>query len=166
MAATLVSSAGGSVELPGLVLNDRRDGGHLVVNPPREIWERFELSPSELTQWAFLVAATGQAMIEELPQLRAGCVNYWEAGNWALNDDATPAGRKDPRKHRKVHLHVFGRSPGAVNRDWRWGESPRFPDYCNRLRWAAEFDPLTTAESDAVARRIRALLRDRFGVTA
>ena len=68
----LLQCAGGTVERPRLVLVDRKDGGHLVVNPPREVWERSELSPLELTLWSFLVAATGQSMLEELPQLLAG----------------------------------------------------------------------------------------------
>ena len=77
-----------------LVLVDRSDGGNLIVNPPRDVWERSELTPAELVAWSFLVAATGRAMIDVLPQLEGGCVNYWEAGNWALHHDAEPAGPK------------------------------------------------------------------------
>ena len=28
-------------------MNHRRDGGHLLVNPPREVWERSELTALE-----------------------------------------------------------------------------------------------------------------------
>ena len=164
MASILLRCAGGTLELPALVLNDRKDGGHLVVNPPRPVWERSELSPSELTSWGFLVAASGQAMLEALPQLRSGCVNYWDAGNWALNDAALPEGRKDPRAHRKVHLHIFGRSPEASSGDWRWGEAPRFPEYSRAREWAAGFQPLTAAECDAVTRRAEELLGEKFGM--
>lgn len=41
-------------------------------------------------RWSFLVAATGRAMINALPQLEGGCVNYFDAGNWALHDAAPP----------------------------------------------------------------------------
>ena len=33
-------------------------------------------------------------MIDVLPQLAGGCINYWEAGNWALNDEAEPKGAR------------------------------------------------------------------------
>ena len=52
-------------------------------------------------------------MLDELPQLEGGCIGYWEASNWALNDLAEPRGPKSPREHRRVHMHLFGRSPRA-----------------------------------------------------
>src|SRR5689334_16291033 len=109
---TLLTCAGGTLVLPAanLVLVDRADGGNLVVNPPRTVWERSALAPDELTAWSFLVAAAGQAMLETLPQLDRGCINYWEAGNWALNDAADPPGPKTAPEHRQVHMHLLGRS--------------------------------------------------------
>src|SRR5260370_2950070 len=97
----LLSCEGGTVSLPLMPLNDRQDGGHLVVHPAREVWERSELSPVELTHWSFLVAATGRAMLDALSQLAGGCINYWEAGNWALHDLAAPPGPKNPHEHRR-----------------------------------------------------------------
>ena len=164
VALALVDHAGGSVVLPRLVLCDRRDGGHLVVNPPRPVWERSVLTVDELLAWSLLVAATGQAMLEVLPVLRGGCLNYWEAGNWALNDQAPPPGAKRVRRHRRVHLHVFGRSRDARDPDWRWGESPRFPDFADAARWSARFQPLNDAECAAVAERVRLLLSTRWTV--
>ena len=73
---------------------DRADGGHLIVNPPRDVWEQSELANVEFTHWCILVGAIGRAMIDVLPQLEGGCVNYFEAGNWALNDAAPPKGPK------------------------------------------------------------------------
>ncbi|MGZ5446485.1 MAG: hypothetical protein ACXWLY_31685 [Thermoanaerobaculia bacterium] len=78
---TLFTSSGGSIVLPELVLVDREDGGNLIVEPPRDVWERSELTAEELTLWSFLIAATGRAMLDVLPQLEGGCINYWEAGN-------------------------------------------------------------------------------------
>src|ERR1700741_4602366 len=127
MSRTLVHHAGGSVTLPAKVLCDRADGGHLVVHPPRPVWDRSALEVQELVAWSLLVAATGAAMLETLPVLRDGCLNFWEAGNWSLNDLAAPVGPKQPRRDRRVHLHVFGRSRQAQHPDWAWGESPRFP---------------------------------------
>jgi hypothetical protein len=112
MSLILLRSDGGMLTLPdrGSLLLGRESGGNLVVHPPRFVWERSELTPEELTQFAFLVSAAGRAMIDVLPQLAGGCVNYWEAGNWALNDDAEPRGRKEARSHRRMHLHLLGRS--------------------------------------------------------
>jgi GNAT superfamily N-acetyltransferase len=162
IAETLLTCAGGTLVLPQLVLVDRRDGGHLIVNPPREVWERSELSRDELIQWSCLVAAAGRAMIDVLPQLAGGCINYWEAGNWALHDMADPGGRKDPRVHRRVHLHLLGRSPHATDPSWQWGEAPRFPPFEQRLQWAASLTPLTVDECDAVVTRTRQRLKAHY----
>jgi len=160
---TLFECAGGNVVLPGLVLVDREDGGHLCVNPPRGVWERGELAPRELALWSFLVAATGRAMLEVLPQLEGGCINYWEAGNWALNDEAEPQGPKNPRDHRSVHLHLFGRSRRATHPSWRWGEAPRFPDFADRGAWASAFEPLRVDERRDVVERTETLLNSEYG---
>jgi diadenosine tetraphosphate (Ap4A) HIT family hydrolase len=159
---------GGSVMLPddGLVFVDRSDGGHLIVNPPRDVWERAELTAEELSDWSSLVAATGHAMLHTLPQLDGGCVNYFEAGNWALNDAAEPRGRKAPRAHRSVHLHLFGRSPTAADPSWKWGEAPRFPEFKDRHAWAASRKRLTEAECARVLARIADVLRSRYGMNA
>ncbi len=93
MGRTLFSCSGGHLALPGkgAALVGREDGGNLLVNPPCEVRERVELTPDELKDWSFLVAAAGQAMLRTLPQLESGCINYWEAGNWALNFAAEPS---------------------------------------------------------------------------
>lgn len=153
---------GGTVVLPEMVLCDRRDGGHLVVNPPRTVSERSDLSPLQIAQWGLLVAATGRAMLEVLPHLQGGCLNYWEAGNWALNDAALPVGPKSVRECRSVHLHILGRSRNASHPDWRWGESPKFPDFASSKAWAANFVPLSASECAAVVLCLDALLADRY----
>jgi len=155
--------AGGTVVLPKTVFLDREDGGHLIINPPKDVWEQSELSALDLAHWCFLVGAIGRAMIDVLPQLDGGCVNYFEAGNWALNDAAPPKGRKKRAPdHRRVHMHVFGRSPQATHPSWRWGEAPRLPDYKDRQRWAADFEPLTAKECSAIVKRAKELLKIRY----
>ena len=96
MTQVLITGAGGqlAVAASGSVLVDRADGGHLIVTPRADVWERSELPAADLFAWSALVAAAGRAMMDALPQLAGGCVNYWEAGNWALHDNATPAGPK------------------------------------------------------------------------
>ena len=159
MSSTILTCSGGSVILPAKVLCAREDGGHLIVNPPRPVWERSCLTPVELAEWSLLVAATGRAMLEMLPNLHDGCLNYWEAGNWGLNDLAEPVGHKEVQAHRRVHLHIFGRSRNARHPDWRWGESPRFPDFAESDTWAKCFAPLEPNECHQIAARVETLLQ-------
>lgn len=165
-ARTLFQNEAGAILLPDpqLTLVSRLDGGNLIVNPPREVWERSELTPRELTLWSFLVAATGRAMLDVLPQLDGGCINYWEAGNWALNDDADPPGPKRAPEHRRVHLHLLGRSRTATDPSWRWGEAPQFPSFTERHAWAARNEPLTDDECGAVVARAVEVLRTVYGL--
>jgi diadenosine tetraphosphate (Ap4A) HIT family hydrolase len=164
MTLTLFACYGGRVTLPdrASLLLDRQEGGNLCILPRRDVWERGALTPDELTAFGFLVAATGHAMLETLPQLLGGCINYWEAGNWALNDHAEPRGRKTAREHRHVHLHLLGRSPSGR----RWGESPAFPDFADRLTWAAGFERLTARECGAIVAHAQSRLETYYGVNA
>ncbi len=164
MSRVLFAGAGGRIVLPDLLLLGRADGGHLCVDPPCDAWERGELLAGELTQWSFLVAATATAMLETLPQLEGGCINYWEAGNWSLHEDAPPAGPKSTPLARRVHLHLLGRSRHSTDRDWKWGEAPRFPPFAERLSWSARFEPLRDDECASVVERARLLLKTRYGV--
>jgi hypothetical protein len=149
----------------GSVLVSREDGGNLLVNPLRDVWERGELTPAELTQWSFLVAAAGQAMLNALPQLEGGCINYWEAGNWALNFAAEPRGPKTGPEHRRVHLHLLGRSRNSTDLSWRWGEAPKFPDFADRRAWAAKHERLNAAECVQIVTHVEKILFARYGLT-
>ena len=162
----LYACAGGELVLPAQasLLADRGDGGNLVVNPPRRVWERSALSVEELAAWSYLVAASGEAMLGVLPQLDGGCINYWEAGNWALNDAAEPIGQKTAPAHRNVHLHLIGRSRFAKSPHHIWGESPRFPRYAERHTWAKHFARLTPQECASIVARVADLLEVKFAI--
>ena len=164
----LLSCAGGAIVLPApdLVLVDREGGSNLIVNPPRLVWERSALSRDELLAWSCLVAATGEAMLASLGQLEGGCINYWEAGNWALNDEADPPGPKTAPRFRQVHMHLLGRSRFARNPAWAWGEAPRFPAFADRHAWAAGNRRLSAAECDAVVTAARGLLARKYDIAA
>lgn len=166
MSHILLRAAGGDLCLPDpkTIMIDRQDGGQLVVNPPRRVWERIALDLPELIAWNLLVAATGRAMLDCLPQLQSGCVNYWDAGNWALNDDAEPPGPKPGPTHRVLHQHVIGRSPRSGDPDWRWGESPFFPAFADRFAWSQGKTPLTPDECVAIVGRVREVLLTAYEV--
>ena len=177
MGRILFSCVGGHLALPdrGAALVSREDGGNLLVNPPREVWERSELTPAELMQWSFLVAAAGQAMLRTLPQLDLGCINYWEAGNWALNFAAEPhgpgsqgfgsQGMKNAPEHRRVHLHLLARSRNSTDPSWQWGEAPKFPNYADRKAWALNHKLLSAAECKQIVAEVERVLRQRYGFT-
>jgi len=167
MSLKLFACQGGDISLPEkeMVLVSREDGGNLIVNPPREVWERSELSAEELKLWGYLVAATGRAMLDVLPQLEDGCINYWEAGNWALNIDAEPAGvTKTGTEHRKVHLHLLGRNPRSTNPSLTWGEAPNFPTFRDRLAWASHHERLSPGECTQIVELAEQLLRTKYWV--
>lgn len=161
---TLYQCAGGTIVLPPaeLVLVDREDGGNLLINPPRPVWERSILAREELAAWAYLVAAAGAAMLSELPQLEDGCINYWEAGNWALNDAAPPPGPKSARGFRSAHMHLLGRSPRARSWYLKWGEAPNFPNYADRLTRARAHAPLTADECSRIVARTDLTLSEKY----
>lgn len=163
---TLLRTDGGSLVLPeaASVLCSRLDGGNLQVLPPRPVWERSALTADELAQWSFLVAAAGAAMLASLPQLDGGCLNYWEAGNWALNDAAAPVGPKRAPEFRRMHLHLLGRSRTASHPSWRWGESPRFPEFAERHTWSVGLERLTADECRAIVERTEARLVSSYAV--
>ncbi len=168
MQIRLFSCAGGGVFLPSRngALVSRADGGNLIVNPPRDVWERSELTPQELRDWSYLVAATGAAMLQTLPQLDGGCINYWEAGNWALNDAAPPQGAKRAPDHRSMHLHLLGRSINATSPNWQWGESPVFPRFAGRDGMARAVDRLNPAETSAIITATRTILITKYEMAA
>jgi hypothetical protein len=166
---TLFTCSGGHLALPekGLALVGRKDGGNLLVLPPRVVWERGELTPAELTDWSFLVAAAGQAMLCTLPQLDLGCINYFEAGNWALNFAAEPRGHKTAPEHRRVHMHLLGRSRTAADPSWLWGEAPKFPSYADREAWALKHELLSAAECKQIVAETERIARALwFHITA
>jgi hypothetical protein len=160
----LYEAPGGRIELPQkpLVLVDRADGGALIVMPPRPVWDRTEMTADELCRFSLLVAAAAKAMLDTLPQLEGGCINYWDAGNWALNEAAEPPGPKRGPDCRRMHLHLLGRSPRATSPSWKWGESPVFPAYRERFTWGAAHQALNSDEADRVVARARQLLDTRY----
>lgn len=165
MSHVLVRAAGGTVSLPdpATIMIDRADGGQLVLHPPRRVWDRTALTREELVAWHLLIAAVARAMLETLPQLAGGCLNYWDAGNWALNPAADPPGPKTAREHRVLHQHLCGRSPDSADLSWTWGESPFFPRYADRLAWSAGKTALTAAECLAIVDRATGVLREAYG---
>lgn len=160
----LLSFAGATLCVPRHPMIDRKDGGNLWVMPPRPVWDRSELEPEELVAWCYLIAASGRAMLEVLPHLSGGVINYWEAGNWALNEAAEPRGPKVGHLHKRVHMHLIGRSPTATDPDWAWGEAPVYPPYERMQEWWSAKENLTVPEQRAVAVKANEILISKYAV--
>jgi hypothetical protein len=166
MSHVLIRTAGGTVTLPdpATIMIDRADGGQLVVHPSRRVWDRTALSRGELEAWNLLVAAAARGMLDAVPALDGGCLNYWDAGNWALHVAAEPPGAKRGPAHRVLHLHLCGRSPRSSDPSWAWGEAPRFPPYADRLTWSQGKHPFTAQECTAIVARTADVLRTVYGL--
>lgn len=163
----ILETRGGSLCDPDHPMIDRANGGNLWVIPPREVWDRSELELDELIEWSVLIAASGRAMLEVLPQLKNGVINYWEAGNWSLNDHSEPKGaKKTGVAYKKVHVHLIGRSPSSTDPDWKWGEAPFFPTFEDHHQWWKHKENLTHQELKGVAEKARDILIQKYQVDA
>lgn len=160
----ILTSPGGTLCVPASPMINRADGGNLCVEPPKHIWDRSELNREELIQWSLLIAASGRAMLDVLPQLVGGVINYWEAGNWSLNEAANPQGPKVGSLHKSVHMHLIGRSPNATDPDWHWGEAPIFPTYEQSKAWMVNKKSLNSDEYQAISVRAADILVEQYQV--
>jgi diadenosine tetraphosphate (Ap4A) HIT family hydrolase len=82
---------------PGLPLNCRDDGGHLLLIKKEPVRDRSDLSWQEAIDFMRISMAVGKAMYEVLGIER---MNDEDLGNWGLDDPGGP----------KMHLHFFGRA--------------------------------------------------------
>ena len=82
---------------PGLPLNCRDDGGHLILIKKEKVTDRSDMTYQEAIDFMRISMAVGNAMYEVLGIER---MNYEDLGNWGIDD---PRGAK-------MHLHFFGRA--------------------------------------------------------
>ena len=82
---------------PEFPLNDRNDGGHLVLTKKTKVTDRSDMTHQEAIDFMRISMAVGKAMYEVLGIER---MNYEDLGNWGIDD---PGGAK-------MHLHFFGRA--------------------------------------------------------
>jgi diadenosine tetraphosphate (Ap4A) HIT family hydrolase len=85
------------VSSPELPLNDRNDGGHLILTKKTKVTDRSDMTYQEAIDFMRISMAVGKAMYEVLGIER---MNYEDLGNWGIDD---PGGAK-------MHLHFFGRA--------------------------------------------------------
>jgi hypothetical protein len=59
-------------------------------------------------------------------------------------------------------MQVCARRPQETQPWGGGGAAPRLPDYKDRKKWAAGFKPLEKKECDAILRRAKARLKERY----
>jgi diadenosine tetraphosphate (Ap4A) HIT family hydrolase len=91
-----------AVYSPGLPINCRDDGGHLILIKKEPVRDRSDLSWQEAVDFMRISMAVGKAMYEVLGIER---MNYEDLGNWGLDDPGGP----------KMHLHFFGRAREQIH---------------------------------------------------
>lgn len=87
---------------PEFPLNDKNDGGHLILIKKEKVTDRSDMTYQEAIDFMRISMAVGKAMYEVLGIER---MNYEDLGNWGIDD---PGGAK-------MHLHFFGRTREQVH---------------------------------------------------
>ncbi len=87
---------------PEFPLNDKNDGGHLILIKKEKATDRSDMTYQEAIDFMRISMAVGKAMSEVLGIER---MNYEDLGNWGIDD---PGGAK-------MHLHFFGRTREQVH---------------------------------------------------
>ncbi len=94
------------VKTAGGLLVDRRDGGHLIIEPLQTTFDVMSLSAEQMAEYLPIIMAAGRAMTEVMNEsgIAVERINFMDMGNWAL--------LKPDRKPR-LHMHLFGRARGS-----------------------------------------------------
>ncbi len=90
------------VGAPDLPLNDREDGGHLIMGKKEKVFDRSDMTMEEAIDFMRVSMIVGKAMYRVLGVER---MNYEDLANWGLDDPGGP----------KMHLHFFGRARRQIH---------------------------------------------------
>lgn len=129
---------------PERPLNDRDDGGHLILIKMDPVTDRSDLSAEEAVDFMRISMAVGRAMYDVLKIER---MNYEDLGNWGIDE---PGGAK-------MHLHFMGRAKTQVHqvRGQHLALFPKgHPIYDGHLK------PLDPADVEALRARVAEILAE------
>ncbi len=90
------------VGAPDSPLNDREDGGHLIMGKKEKVFDRSDMTLEEAIDFMRVSMIVGKAMYRVLGVER---MNYEDLANWGLDDPDGP----------KTHLHFFGRARRQIH---------------------------------------------------
>jgi diadenosine tetraphosphate (Ap4A) HIT family hydrolase len=93
-----------TVEAPDRPHIDRKDGGHIVINPKVTVEDRTKLTPEQAKELMKLTMVVGEAMATALNRrgIDIGRINYQDNGNWRA----------------ELHIHLYGRAKSAVKQPY------------------------------------------------
>ena len=129
---------------PERPLNDRDDGGHLILVKKEAVTDRSDLSAEEAVDFMRISMAVGRAMYDVLGIER---MNYEDLGNWGIDE---PGGAK-------MHLHFMGRAKEQIYqvRGQHIALFPKgHPIYNGHLK------PLDAAQVEALRARVSKVLSE------
>lgn len=105
------------VEVPRKPHVTRKDGGHLVIHPLKNVEDRTCLSKELAIELMKLTCILGKAMKKALNTrgISLGRINYQDNGNWGVNKPEGP----------HLHIHLYGRARNATIQ--KYGHALHFP---------------------------------------
>ncbi len=137
-----------TVEAVDNPLVDRRDGGHIVINPRKRVVDLQALKPPQAIELIRLLMVVGQAMTRILNKngVDIGRINYQDNGNWGVFKEEGPY----------QHFHLLGRAKSAVNQ--KYGQSCHFPHIDDHPEQYASLKPLTAKDVRGIRNEIEQML--------
>ncbi|WP_374572647.1 HIT family protein [Phenylobacterium sp.] len=129
---------------PERPLNDRDDGGHLILIKTEPVTDRSDLSAEEAIDFMRISMAVGRAMYDVLGIER---MNYEDLGNWGIDE---PGGAK-------MHLHFMGRAKTQVHQV-RGQHIALFPK--GHPIYDGHLNPLDAAQVEALRARVTEILSE------
>jgi diadenosine tetraphosphate (Ap4A) HIT family hydrolase len=129
---------------PDHPLNDREDGGQLIMGKKERVTDRSDLTVEEAIDFMRVSMMVGRAMYDVLGIER---MNYEDLANWGLDDPEGP----------KMHLHFFGRARRQIHQI-RGQHIALFPK--GHPIYEGHLKPFTKQETDKLRKRIEEISRE------
>jgi diadenosine tetraphosphate (Ap4A) HIT family hydrolase len=139
-----------SAEFP---LVDRKDGGHVTIDPKIPVSIRQELSPVQAIELMRLTMIAGEAMTTVLIRqgIDIGRLNYQDNGNWSVFKPGGP----------QLHYHLYGRAKSAITQ--KYGQTLYMPHKDENPGFYKDFESLNNEDIGAIHDEIDRLVQlDRY----
>jgi diadenosine tetraphosphate (Ap4A) HIT family hydrolase len=134
-----------SAEFP---LVDRKDGGHITIDPRFKISTRQELTPRQAIGLMRLTMIVGEAMATVMNNhgVDIGRINYQDNGNWSVFKPEGP----------QLHYHLYGRAKNAKIQ--KYGQTLYMPHKEEAPDFYKAYEKLTDQDIAAIREEIKTLM--------
>jgi len=125
-------------------LVDRRDGGHITIDPKFKIAARQDLTPQQAIELMRLTIVAGEAMTYVMNQhgVDIGRINYQDNGNWSVFKPEGP----------QLHYHLYGRAKSATQQ--KYGQTLYMPHKDEHPEYYAQLQKLTVDDETYIRARM------------